>query len=75
MHVNINKNVDVKDTSGHGKHAYIVALCVGGLMEDPEIRYEDYQVIRADSASEAERKYNELNGCNYFYGSVVSQIE
>lgn len=58
-----------------GKHAYVVALCCGGLMEDPEIHYEDYQIIRADSAEEAQKKYNERNNCSYFYGEVMSQIE
>ena len=44
-------------------------------MECPEIYYEDYQVIRADSEDEARRKYNEINNCSYFYGRVMSQIE
>ena len=44
-------------------------------MEDPEIHYEDYQIIHADSAYEARRKYNKVNNCSYFYGSVIEQIE
>lgn len=67
--------VDAKDTDTQGKHAYVVALCCGGLMEDPEIHYEDHQVILADSAEEARQKYNDINNCSYFYGEVVGRIK
>lgn len=67
--------VDVKNTNTQGLHAYVVALCCGGVMEDPEFHYHNFQVIRADSAEEARRKYDELNNCSYYYGSVMSQIE
>lgn len=43
-------------------------------MEDPEIHYEDYQIIYADSEDEARKKYNEINKCSYFYGKVIRQI-
>ena len=43
-------------------------------MEDPEIHYEDYQIIDANSADEARKKYNEINKCSYFYGKVIRQI-
>ena len=75
MKVNIKTKIDAKEIDTQGKHAYVVALCCGGLMEDPKIHYEDYQIIRADSADEARRKYNKLNNCSYFYGSVIEQIE
>ena len=75
MKINIKTEIDVKEITTQGKHAYVVALCCGGLMEDPEIHYEDYQIIRADSADEARRKYNKVNNCSYFYGSVIEQIE
>lgn len=29
--------VDAKDTNTQGKYTYIVALCCGGLMEDPRV--------------------------------------
>lgn len=67
--------VDAKETNTQGQHAYVVALCCGGLMEDPEFHYHDYQIIRADSRDEARCKYNELNNCGYFYGSVMGQID
>ena len=56
------------------KHTYLVALVTGGLMEDPEIRYEDFQVIHANSAEEAKRKYDEINNCFYFYGKAIEQL-
>ena len=61
MKVNIKTKIDAKEIDTQGKHAYVVALCCGGLMEDPKIHYEDYQIIRADSADEARQKYNKLN--------------
>ena len=66
---------DIKETDTQGKHSYIVALCCGGLMEDPDIHYRDYQLIRADSEREAKEKYDKLNNCSYFYGRVMGQIE
>ena len=75
MKVNITTEIEVKESNTQGKHTYVVALCCGGLMEDPEIHYEDYQVVRADSAEEARKKYNEINNCSYFYGSVISQVK
>ena len=44
-------------------------------MEDPEFHYHDYQIIRADSEDEAREKYNKLNNCSFFYGSVMGQID
>ena len=74
MKVPIIKEVDAKVTGTKGEHSYLVALCCGGVMEDPEIHYEDYQIIYANSEDEASKKYNEINKCSYFYGSVVRQI-
>ena len=48
--------VNAKETNTQGKHTYIVALRSGGLMEDPTYHYSAYQIIRADSESEARRK-------------------
>ena len=58
-----------------GKHVYLVAECRGGLMEDPDIHYHNYQLIRADSEDKARRTYSFLNDCSYFYVSVIRQIE
>lgn len=60
-----------KCTNTTGKHAYLVALACGGVMEDPDIRYEDYQIIYADSEQEAKEKYNNLNHCTHYYGTVI----
>jgi hypothetical protein len=74
MKVTYQKEVDVKEPSTDGKNSYLVALQCGGLMEDPEIWYTDYQVIRADTAEEAKRKYDEINECSYFYGKVMQKL-
>lgn len=62
---------DAKHTNTKGKHVYLVALVCGGIMEDPNIHYEDYQIIYADSEQEAKEKYNKLNHCTYYYGTVI----
>ena len=67
--------VDAKDTDTQGSHTYVVALCCGGVMEDPDFHYHDYQIIRANSKDEARDKYNKLNNCSYFYGSVMGEID
>lgn len=65
---------DYKDTDTEGKHSYVVALCSGGVMEDVELHYSDYQIIHANTKREAEAKYNEINRCSYFYGKVMKQL-
>lgn len=74
MRINVPISVDVKDTETHGLHAYVVALCCGGVMEDPEFHYHDYQLIHADSPDEARQKYDDLNNCSYYCGSVMCQL-
>lgn len=76
MNVKVKVEVDmnVKETDTQGSHAYVVALCYGGVMEDPTLHYDNYQLIRAESKDEAKKKYNELNNCNYFYGSVIGEV-
>lgn len=66
--------MNITNTNTQGKYEYLVALKCGGLMEDPEIYYRNYQIIWADSEDEARKKYNELNNCTYFYGEVIEQI-
>lgn len=52
---------------------YLVALSVGGLMEMPEIRYENFDVIEADSREDAQKEYNKKHNCSYFYGCCVAE--
>lgn len=54
---------------------YLVALAVGGLMECPEITYQDYQEIEAACPEEARKIYNEKNKCDFFYGEVLHEIK
>ena len=76
MKVKFNQvvEVDAVDSRTEGKYEYLVALRCGGLMEDPEIYYKNYQIIRADSMEEAKEKYDKINECSYFYGQVITQI-
>lgn len=75
MKITIPCEISVKVRDTKGKHAYVVAMCCGGIMEDPEIHYENYQLIRADSEDEARKTYNFLNDCTYYYGSVIHQVD
>lgn len=68
-----SKQSIAKCTNTEGKNEYLVALACGGVMEDPYLHYENYQIIRADSEYEAVQKYNKLNNCTYYHGSVVSR--
>ena len=74
MKVELSTEVDVRETNTQGSHSYIVALMSGGIMEDPTIRYSDYQLINAESETEAREKYNRMNNCNFYYGHVIKQI-
>jgi uncharacterized cupin superfamily protein len=49
---------------------YLVALCVGGIMEMPEIEYQDHEMIEANSKNEAENIYNTKHNCSYFMDVV-----
>lgn len=54
---------------------YLVGLLCGGLMENPEVTFsEPYNIIEANSKEEARKIYNQINKCNYFYGSVMCTI-
>lgn len=50
---------------------YYVALQVGGLMEEPEYRFRDFQEIEAETRAEAEALYNKKNNCDFFYGKCI----
>ena len=51
-----------------------VGLAVGGVMEHPEITYENIQIIEASDAEEARKIYNEINNCNFYYGEVLEEL-
>ena len=74
MKVKITTEVDAKETDTKGLHSYVVALAVGGVIEQPEVSYNNYQIIKADSPKEACSKYNVINNCNFYYGHVVEQL-
>lgn len=52
---------------------YLVALSVGGVMEIPEITYQDFDIIEANSQDEAREKYNKKHNCSYFYGTCLAE--
>lgn len=66
--------VEAIDTDTVGYYDFLVATLCGGVPEDPEFHYEDYQIIHADSKEGAEELYNKINNCNYYYGEVVGRI-
>lgn len=74
MRVKYEVEVDAKELDSRGKHQYLVALCCGGIMEDPEIRYQNFQCIKADTEQEAVETYNKINHCSYYYGKVIKQL-
>ena len=74
MKVKHTIEIEAKETNTQGTHAYLVAMCCGGIMEDPEIYYLNHQIILADSKKEAAEKYNEINKCNYYYGHVLEVL-
>lgn len=71
----IESYVEVQETDTQGNHSYVVALLCGGVMEDPELYYEQYQIIHADSESEALKKYREINGEQYYKPHVLQIIK
>ena len=52
---------------------YLVALSTGGLMESPEMYYENFQIIEASSEDEAREIYNRENNCAFYYGAVLGE--
>lgn len=72
--INANTTLNATDTDTTGKYTYVVALRLGGMTGEPDVRHEDYQLIRADSEKEAVEKYNELNKCTYYYGEVINRV-
>ncbi|MCK2000399.1 hypothetical protein MZM54_03210 [[Brevibacterium] frigoritolerans] len=49
---------------------YLVALCV----DEPSISYSSFQIIESINKQEAINKYNEINKCSYFYGTVLAEV-
>jgi hypothetical protein len=52
---------------------YLIALSVGGIMEMPDITYQDFQIIEAITLDDAVTKYNKINNCSYFYGTCLAE--
>ena len=66
--------VEAKETDTIGSKRYLVATRCGGIMEDPEIHYTNYQIINANSEKEAVSKYNDINDCSFYYGEVIKEL-
>ncbi len=67
--------IDKYEKEDGREHSYRVAVICGGIMEDPNLHYEDEQIITAKSEKEAEGKYNKLNNCNYYYSKVLGKLD
>ena len=52
---------------------YLIATCVGGLMEMSSITYENFEVIESETQKIARLEYNRKHNCNYFYGECLAQ--
>ena len=72
--VNFKCIKDAKNTDTEGKYSYVVALLTGGVMEMVNWECTDYQIIHADTLEEAQKKYNTLNKCSYYYGHTICRI-
>ncbi len=55
------------------KSIFTVAECRGGIMEDPDFHYHNYQDIIAYTDKEAIKIYNKKNNCDYYYGSIIGK--
>ena len=52
---------------------YLVALSTGGLMEDPELRYGDFEIVEAKDEEHAKYLYNEKHKCTFYFGNVLCE--
>ena len=52
---------------------FLVATANGGLMEQPEITYDDYQIIEANDSDEACEIYDRKNNCSFFHGECIGE--
>ena len=76
MKVLYNGNlIPAKEILSEGENRYLVAQLCGGVMEDPDMYYRNFQIIRADSEIEAKSKYDEINNCQYYYGNVIRRLK
>lgn len=54
--------------------AFIVATRIGELMEQSDIKYQDFQIIDAKHPDIARRDYDKINNCEYYCGEVIGEI-
>lgn len=54
---------------------YLVGLAVGGIMENPNVTYENIETIEADSPEDARLIYNKKHFCHYYYGEVLGIVQ
>jgi len=50
---------------------YLVGLCIGGLMECPQVEVIDIEVISATSEKEAEDIYNKKHNCSFYHAHCL----
>lgn len=53
---------------------FLVALAVGGIMEQPDYTYTDKEVIEAIDRKSAEDIYNKKHNCSYFYAKCLGEV-
>lgn len=59
----------------HDTTLYLVALQCGGVMEDPDYSYDDFQIVVADNPTQARKIYNNANNCSYYWGTTICSID
>jgi len=51
---------------------YLIAEAQGGIMECPEIKFHNPEIIEAKTDKKALDIYNTKHRCTYFYGDVLA---
>lgn len=51
---------------------YLVALETGGILEDPDLKYFEYDIINAKNNKDALKTYNKTHNCKFYYGCIMA---
>lgn len=62
-------------SSHYNSTLYLVALQCGGVMEEPDYSYDDFQIVVADNPTQARKIYNNANNCSYYWGTTICSID
>lgn len=54
---------------------YIVATETSGVMKSPQIIYEKFELVDANTESEAKDIYSKRNDCSFYHPVVVGWVD